>query len=485
MQLFEKFKSFVNIGKRYFDFVLKKTEIQHPMAEIPQVSLQPAPIDHLLNDPSTPNLIKKENAPTVPTANSFVVQGFKGGGFAQETIQFQAAQAYVTVGETINFINDNTNKKIPHWPRTSTLVVMPRAGQDLNAFYDGHALQFFYFSSPQIGGTVFTVDSADVVSHECGHSILDSYRPDLWNVAFLETGAFHECFGDFAALVHALNHDEMLQQAIHETNGDMSKSNVITRLAEQFGSAIYKLDPNGRNPAFLRNAVNSFKYVNPGTLPTDAPDNQLAAEVHSFSRIFVGAIWDLFVLFYNDAKSHGSTEIDAMKYAKNLLCKYVLKAIQNCPITARFFESMAKTILWCDVTENNRKYHDAMNSIFVSRNILSVKLGMLSAPKCLTGEKIIKTQNRLNLKLSDRLIRAQGHDDNPLYDVEVEIVSETAHFYDNQGNFVDVVHTSNEEGVKGAQDLIHYLHKAKKYGHDQTTPWDVVDGKLIRTRTCC
>lgn len=251
----------------------------------------PKPIEHMLNDPSTADLlVEVPAAPATPPQNPIVVRNFKGGGHPRGSVEYQAGQAYVTVAETLNFINEKTpDNKIPHWRRTSAVVVLPRAGVDLNAFYDGRSLQFFYACAPQIGGCVYAVDAADIVSHECGHSILDCYRPDFWDAALLEVGAFHEAFGDFCALMHALSHDQMVVRALQETNGDLSQSNVISRLAEQFGSAIAKIDPIGRDPAFLRNAVNTFKYVDPGSLPAEAPDNQLAAEVHNFSRIMVGA----------------------------------------------------------------------------------------------------------------------------------------------------------------------------------------------------
>jgi 3-hydroxyacyl-CoA dehydrogenase len=41
------------------------------------------------------------------------------------------------------------------------------------------------------GKTFFSGASTDVVSHEVGHGLLDSIRPELWDAPFLEAGAFH------------------------------------------------------------------------------------------------------------------------------------------------------------------------------------------------------------------------------------------------------------------------------------------------------
>ena len=66
-----------------------------------------------------------------------------------------------------------------------------------------------------------------------------------------------------------MSHQEILEHAINQTNGDMKKPNIISNLAEHFGQAVYKLSkPNsGRNKDCLRSAINDFKYVNPNSLP--------------------------------------------------------------------------------------------------------------------------------------------------------------------------------------------------------------------------
>lgn len=442
---------------------------------------------HILNDPTTPELVNS-NAKVPPQIGQspFAVQGFKGGGHPQGTAQFQAANAYVTIAETLNLANNYAApNKIPHWPRTSALMIVPRAGRDLNAYYDGKSLRFFYASDARIGGTVYTVDSADIVSHECGHSILDCYRPDLWNAAYIEVGCFHESFGDFIALMHSLSHNEMLERVLVETNGNLTISNVISRIAEQFGKTIYKLNPDGRNPDFLRSAINDFKYANPNTLPEDAPDNQLAAEVHSFSRIFTGAIWDIFVMIYNDLTKFGKSQLESMQIARDWVCRYIMLAIQNAPLNARFFESVAKTIIWADTKLNNGKYGSNMREIFLNRNIISVDIQGLCSKKCPNANNIVRIQKTDKIKLHDFIACAQGAGSNPLYGVELTMPQESVELYDNYGNLIDQVLTTEEESVEAAQGLVHYLYNTNNYGPEQTTPWDVRNGKLIRTRTCC
>src|ERR1019366_1529094 len=82
------------------------------------------------------------------------------------------------------------------------LEVIPNAGRDLNAYYDRRSLSFFVL--PIGNELICSGSSTDVVSHETGHAILDSLRPDFWDSALPEHAAFHEAFGDCMAILTAL-----------------------------------------------------------------------------------------------------------------------------------------------------------------------------------------------------------------------------------------------------------------------------------------
>jgi hypothetical protein len=456
-----------------------------PVVVAPPQPPVPQRIEHILNDLSTPDLVKEIVVlPPQPDNNRFVVKGFTGSSGQKGSVEYHAAQAYVSIAEILNFYNGVTESIIPRWPRCSVLAVLPRAGENLNAFYDGRSLQFFYIHHRH-AGSLFTIDSADIAVHECAHGILDCIRPELFSAASLEIAAFHESFGDISSIFHSLLHDELLQRAQDETGGDLRKPSVITRMAEDFGRIIHVLDPNGRSPEYLRCAINDFKYVDPATLPHESTSDKLCAECHNFSRIFTAAFWDIYVMIYEDNKANGHSPLDAMRLARDLMGRYLMKAVQNAPANAKFYESMAKTLLWADVTLSNRRYHDRMQQIFQDRNMVGLQLRMLSAPKCEKDSEIVKIQSRVMLKMADVLVQSQSLDSNPLYDVEVEIPIEKAYLYDKEKNVMDVITASDDDGVRAAHAMIEHLHRAERVGPDERTPWEIRDGKLTRTRTCC
>ena len=58
-------------------------------------------------------------------------------------------------------------------------------------FYDGQDISHFF--TKRSGGTLSSPGaSTDVVAHGVGHGLLDSVRPDFFDVNFLEVGALHE-----------------------------------------------------------------------------------------------------------------------------------------------------------------------------------------------------------------------------------------------------------------------------------------------------
>src|SRR3989454_1790249 len=176
------------------------------------------------------------------------------------------------------------------WEVGAVLPVDLDFGVDLNAFYDREGLKFFHGSAA--GRTVFSGESPDIVCHELGHALLDSFKPQLFDAASIEVAAFHESFGDMSAILSALQLSSVREGVLAETGGVLRRSSRLSRLAEQLGWAIRQSVPSAVEPDCLRNAVNTFFYREPDTLPTTAPATALRSEPHSFSRVFTRAFFE-------------------------------------------------------------------------------------------------------------------------------------------------------------------------------------------------
>ncbi len=453
-----------------------KRRRKHVPPPVSQPIVSDKAIQYLLNDMTTPNLVKSVPPPTILQHPKFTVVKYKGGGYRRDSVEAQAANGHVTVTNVINFYNRHTPQKITKWAGTHNLIVNPRAGKDINAFYNRASMQFFSYNG------MFTIDSSDVVAHELGHAILDSYRPETWGATSLEVWSFHEAFADITAMLNIMSHDEILHFALNQTKGDMRKPSVITNLAEHVGQAVYKVagPKSGRHPQYLRSTINDFKYVNPGSLPKKAAHNKLAAESHSFGRIFLGAFYDILVMVYEDTLAKGHARYNALKHARDVLAKNILMAIQRAPVNTRFYESVAKTMLWAEkIGVNGGMYHDRMRQIFFDRNLMRPEVKMLSAPECTNDEGIMRIQSKMNIKLGDHMLRAQS--DNPLYNVEIEIPHEQVYLYDENNNIYDSMLVSQEEALGDAQDTIMYLHETESVGDGFDTPFEIRAGKLCRT----
>jgi hypothetical protein len=341
--------------------------IQSKKANLIDVS---KPIDRWLNDPSTPDLVSK--TAYSKTKLPLTVSGFVGGGYKIVTPEGRAANCYSVINFTLNNITPKIEKFPGKWAATKNLNVYPVAGQDFNAYYDRNSLKFFYGYDPKAKKNIYTADSSDIVSHELGHALLDATRPDFWNVQSYEVWALHESFGDIVAILSIMENKDVLNLAVKQTSGDLSKSNTISRLAEEFGKAIYNITKgaSGYTPFYLRDAVNNFNYVSPDKLSDNTPDNVLSRECHNFSRVWTGTWYECLVGIYKfETENNKMQALDALVLAKETMSYYFFSAIGSVPLTSKLFEALATKILLID-SNRGGKYSSVLNKVFSKRNII-------------------------------------------------------------------------------------------------------------------
>ena len=307
------------------------------------------------NDPAaTVGLVPATPLPAAPGEPAFVIEGrrYEPAPYEPGSLEFQFWQGEVALSRAIRVWEDLFERDFSGWQNGQPLRVRLRAGKDLNAFYDRKSLQFFYDVDRASGRTVYACESLDVVTHEAGHAILDIYQPGFWSSVHLETAAFHEAFGDCSALLVTLTDSAVRRAFLEETAGVSRGSNLVSRLAEALGRAIYdNYGPDAvANPSCLRDANNSFRYKAPETLPPGAPDDQVSAEPHSFSRVFTGAFYDLVIwLLAREAKQNPGEE--GLERARRLAGRLLGRAVETLPPGEARFAAVALRMREIDQTE--------------------------------------------------------------------------------------------------------------------------------------
>lgn len=454
--------------------------------------------DYQMNDPATPALVVHVSVPELPSpCPPFSVQGWNGVGAPPGSLQFQAAEVYITIVTSLRFINSKLEVPIGNWPATHNLIAVPRAGRDFNAYYDRSALRFF-FNQNTAGKMVYTCESPDIVSHELGHGLLDALRPDIWGLQALEIFAFHESFGDMNAILTALSHEEVIDYVIKETGGNIRHSNVVSRLAEEMGAAIYALTGGvgGRQADALRNAVNSFSYATPESLPQNAPDNQLAGEAHSFSRVFTGAFYDMLTMLYEKYAVNNEPR-QALAMSRDLAARVLYNAVRQAHVSIRFYDAVVRAMLATD-QHFGGECSDIINKAFSERKIL---MGIARATKpttmkmdysrdCkvynFTGGSTVRIGGVKTIKLSKSMILPQSTETNPLYGVEVDIPNDHYLEYNDSGKLLFELPVDKQATLEAVKKCLDYIHATKQvsWGDLDETQFKVVNNKLIRNHFC-
>lgn len=259
------------------------------------------------------------------------------------------------------------------------IQLLQDAGEDLNAFYDRASLSFFHMA---IGGTTFfSGASTDVVAHEAGHALLDSIRPDFFEVNFLEVGAFHEAFGDCLAVLTALG-DQDTRQKLLAVTATLRARNFVESTAEDLSAGI-KLLQATHNASEPRHAFNTFQFRIPTTLPTTGGPGALINEVHSFGMIFTGCFWDLIANIF----SAGATKTEAdLLAAARLAGKILIAGAKNAVVTPRFLQSVGRAMVLADQSLHGGANREHIGKAFLAHDIQLGSSAMLAPTMALAGK---------------------------------------------------------------------------------------------------
>ena len=439
--------------------------------------------DYLLNDPSTPNLVSRVSYPSIGNLK-FDVKDLNFN--PKNSKEKKALNTFITIGNFLKYIQEN-KFIIKKWSSTEVLSVNCVAGKDLNAFYDRLGLRFYY--ERKGFKTIYLVDSADVVSHELGHALLDAIRPDFWNVQSKEIWAFHEAFADICSIVSIMQYDVILNKFIEETNDNYLSSNCVSKLAEEVGIFVY--ENYAKNQGYLSHslrdpAIEIYKYESPDKLPDNGPNYSLSSECHSYGRVFSSVWYNILCKIYNKELKNNPPLI-ALKNARDISFFLLLQAVSVSPKVMNYHEAIAK----CMVAIAKNKYANYLSILencFSEWNILNTnKIKMLSNT---TKEEVIANLNRKDkvLKNKENIIITLSRpktmkiekisilSDNKLNDIEVETASDFYFEFDTNGNLLDEIIPNKQNLLSSTISCLNYIENEKK------PLWHIENGKLIRNR---
>ena len=175
------------------------------------------------------------------------------------------------------------------------------------------------------------------------------------------------------AILSDLQQPSLRKAILQDTGGHISRNSRLSRLAEQLGAAIRAQDPDAVDPDCLRNAVNSFSYVDPSALPASAPASQLSSEPHSFSRVFTGAFFDaLGAMLTAHAADPAEADPDELGKVSLQMRDILVAAVVNAPVVSNFMSQVAAGMVTASA-DVNPAYPDIFKQTFTRRSILSLQ----------------------------------------------------------------------------------------------------------------
>ena len=417
-----------------------------------------APVNIFSNDPNARGLgLEQVDVPIGVSRFNVIDWNGTGGLFQPGTLEFQAGELHVVLNRTYGAWKEFFGADFSWQSGVPQLPAHPRAGQDLNAYYDRTGLKFFGDNDKVTGKTLYTSESSDVVAHECGHAILDAHHPEFWDSLLGETAAFHEAFGDISALLVTLSDPAVRAAMLAETNGDLEKSNVVSRLAEQLARGIYDLGkPDAVASAdALRDLTVRFRYRDPDKLSASTPASQLSSESHNFSRIFSGAFYDVLVGIYIKLRksSEKISADDALVQARNEAGRLLSKALFIMPKGDALFKLVASSMFTANAQNFAGNHFGVLRRVFVGRGLMTQREADAFKPKTVRHTVVsalggVASASVSPLSQADVLSRRIGDDLPSGYRRPLGIGKQEFRLIDQQNDEATVLHYAAEREMQ-------------------------------------
>jgi hypothetical protein len=294
-------------------------------------------------------------------------------GFNVYAPDFMAVSTFGTVLKTIDMFEEEDTlgrgRSVTWAFEAPQLLIVPRAGEWPNAFYEraSHSLQFFYFPNPnEPGDTVYTCLSRDIVAHETGHAILDGIVPRLFDAMTPESLAMHEAIADLTGLLMAFRSGPLRLAILEKTKGSIAESNAFGSIAEEYGMARYP------QLGYLRNLDNRKKM-----------DEVDQGEPHALSEVLSGALYRVMLKMYErlwressggdpEAAPEFSKSGYALGVAASQFKRMIFRALDYLPPAEVSYADYGRAIIAADQASypNDTEERKWIRSEFVERQMV-------------------------------------------------------------------------------------------------------------------
>ena len=262
-----------------------------------------------------------------------------------------AINAFGTVFQTVRMFEgpDALGRQVDWAFGSEQLLVVPRAGEWANAFYERatRSLQFFSFVG-ESGARVHTALSRDIVAHECGHALLDAVAPSLYDSSTPQSVAIHEAVADLIAVIMALDSRRLREAVLARSHNVLAGANAFTAIAEEFGMARPSTD------GMARHALRELQ--NDETLETLS-----GARPHVLSTLLSAIFYDtlsvIFAKLFQDAKLPDTDGVTAtpsaaankaLGTAQIVFRRFLLRGIDYLPPGELSFADVGRATLAAD-----------------------------------------------------------------------------------------------------------------------------------------
>lgn len=258
---------------------------------------------------------------------------------ALEDRQFVQVSVFATVYRTITFFEELLGRRLSWAFGRSQLLIVPRAGEMQNAFYEREtgSLQFFEFRPGGYRGeggaqthSVLTALSHDIVAHEATHAILDGIAPDLYHAATPESLALHESVADLAAIFLTLLEEVVIWSLAYISSSTLDLYDALAWVAEEFGHDIRE---GGAD--FLRNANNDRVLSGAGGKSVNRHSP------HECSEVLTGAV---YAVFRRHAEGLSGEPDKSIRRAANDVARAVFPALDLLPPGEATFADLGRAV---------------------------------------------------------------------------------------------------------------------------------------------